>query len=203
MWGIAIILIGGIYWTYRVINEKTNEEVLERYRNNADEINNKIKATLDEEISIRKKLKDIGTRWIMLDSISDDLTKIYGSDWRTYFQDDSKFESEYSDIYSSWGKAYHLSLSKIGKIPRLFAETYPLGGVGEERMQYIIKACRCIEKNINVFFPELKMMFVPGKVMSDVDTVRFYDELYMGKIYWKHNIPPRHKRWTPEIKALW
>ena len=55
MWGIAIILIGGIYWTYRVINEKTNEEVLERYRNNADEINNKIKATLDEEISIRKK----------------------------------------------------------------------------------------------------------------------------------------------------
>ena len=50
MWGIAIILIGGIYWTYRVINEKTNEEVLERYRNNADEINNKIKATLDEEI---------------------------------------------------------------------------------------------------------------------------------------------------------
>ena len=85
MWGIAIILIGGIYWTYRVINEKTNEEVLERYRNNADEINNKIKATLDEEISIRKKLKDIGTRWIMLDSISDDLTKIYGSDWRTYF----------------------------------------------------------------------------------------------------------------------
>lgn len=44
MWGIAIILIGGIYWTYRVINEKTNEEVLERYRNNADEINNKIKA---------------------------------------------------------------------------------------------------------------------------------------------------------------
>ena len=97
MWGIAIILIGGIYWTYRVINEKTNEEVLERYRNNADEINNKIKATLDEEISIRKKLKDIGTRWIMLDSISDDLTKIYGSDWRTYFQDDSKVESEYSD----------------------------------------------------------------------------------------------------------
>lgn len=70
-------------------------------------------------------------------------------------------------------------------------------------MQYIIKACRCIEKNINVFFPELKMMFVPGKVMSDVDTVRFYDELYMGKIYWKHNIPPRHKRWNPEIKALW
>ena len=52
MWGIAIILIGGIYWTYRVINEKTNEEVLERYRNNADEINNKIKATLDEEISV-------------------------------------------------------------------------------------------------------------------------------------------------------
>lgn len=99
MWGIAIILIGGIYWTYRVINEKTNEEVLERYRNNADEINNKIKATLDEEISIRKKLKDIGTRWIMLDSISDDLTKIYGSDWRTYFQDDSKVESEYSDIF--------------------------------------------------------------------------------------------------------
>ena len=47
------------------------------------------------------------------------------------------------------------------------------------------------------------MMFVPGKVMSDVDTVRFYDELYMGKIYWKHNIPPRHKRWNPEIKALW
>lgn len=203
MWGIVIVLIGGVYWVYKYIDEKTNEEIAQRYRNNADEINKKITASADEEYSIKSSLKNEETRWEMLSSISCELNEIYGDTWRRYFQDDSKFESEYTMIGFPWGKAYHLLLSKRGKIPSLFAATYQLGGVDDKRMQCIIRTCRCIEKNIRVFYPDLNIVFVPGKRMSAKDGCEFYDELSMGKLYWEHNIPHRNKNWNPEIRRLW
>lgn len=203
MWGIAIILIGGVYWTYKFMDEKIDEEIAQKYENNANEINRKIRATQDEEQYIKNSLKSSETRWKMLDSISDDLEKIYGADWMMFFTNDSNFEGEYSMIYSSWGKAYHLLLSKIGKIPTIFSRTYQLGGVGDKRRHYIIEACRCIEKNIKIFYPDLRIMFVPGSRICGGNKQEFYDEIYLGELYWEHNIPHRNKKWNPEIRRLW
>lgn len=203
MWGIAIVLIGGAYWTYKFIDEKVDEEIAKKYSYNSAEINKKIMATRGEEDSIKYALKNIETRWQMLNSISDELREIYGIDWRKHFQEDSKFESEYSMIYFPWGKAYHLLLSKRGRIPCLFSSTYQLGGVGDERMNYIIKTCQCIERNIRIYYPELKIMFVPGKRTHVKDGCEYYAQLNMGKLYWEHNIPHRNKQWNPEIRCLW
>lgn len=204
MWEAVIIIVGGIYWVYKYIDEKTNKEIAQKYRNNADAINKRITASADEEYFIKRSLKNEETRWEMLNSISHELNEIYGYDWRRYFQEDSKFESDYTMISFPWGKAYHLLLSKRGKIPSLFASMYQLGGVGNEGMEYIIRTCEYIEKNINSFYPELKMVFVPGRDISTEGTDhRFYEELYLGRLYWEHNLPQRNKNWNPPIKRLW
>lgn len=204
MWGIVIVLVGGVYWIYKYIDEKTNEEIVQKHQDNASKINKKITASRSEEDFIKSALKNKETRWEMLNSISYELNEIYGDNWKKHFQNDSRFESEYMMITSSWGKAYHLLLSKNGKIPNLFATSYQLGGVGNERMQYIIRTCKCIEKNIDAFTPGLKILFVPERKMIESGTdCGFYEDLYLGKLYWEHNIPPRNKKWNPQIKSLW
>lgn len=203
MWGIPIVLIGGAYWVYKFIDEKANEEVAQKFQENADEINQKITASRAEEEYIKNVLKSNGSRWDALNSISSELRQIYGTEWKKYFIDLSNFESEYTMIYFPWGKAYHLLLSKSGKIPSLFAAKYQLGGVGDERMKYIIKTCQCIEKNIQLYYPELRILFVPGKQTYVKDGCKFYSELSMGSLHWEHNIPHRNKKWNPEIKSLW
>ena len=50
MWGIVIVLVGGIYWGYKYIDEKTNVEIAQKKENDAEEINKKINATHEEEL---------------------------------------------------------------------------------------------------------------------------------------------------------
>ena len=114
MWGIVIVLVGGIYWGYKYIDEKTNVEIAQKKENDAEEINKKINATHEEELFVKSLLKNEDTRWQTLDSISTELEDVYGVCWKKLFQDDAKFEWEISTIYASWGKAYHLLLSKKG-----------------------------------------------------------------------------------------
>lgn len=125
MCGIVIVLVGGIYWGYKYIDEKTNVEIAQKKENDAEEINKKINATHEEELFVKSLLKNEDTRWQTLDSISTELEDVYGVCWKKLFQDDAKFEWEISTIYASWGKAYHLLLSKKGKIPRMFSKAYP------------------------------------------------------------------------------
>lgn len=202
MWGIVIVLVGGIYWGYKYIDEKTNAEIAQKKENDAAEINKKINATLEGELFVKSLLKNEDTRWQTLDSISAELEDVYGVCWRKHFQDDAKFEWEISTIYASWGKAYHLLLSKRGKIPRMFSKTYPLAGGGEKTDQ-TVRICKHIEKNIQTYYPELRMMFVPGHGISSSYENEYYDDLCRGQLYWEHNIPPRNKKWNPNIRQLW
>lgn len=120
MWGIVIVLVGGIYWGYKYIDEKTNVEIAQKKENDAEEINKKINATHEEELFVKSLLKNEDTRWQTLDSISTELEDVYGVCWKKLFQDDAKFEWEISTIYASWGKAYHLLLSKKAKFQECF-----------------------------------------------------------------------------------
>lgn len=203
MWGMVIVLVGGIYWIYKYIDEKSNEEAFQRHENQAEKINEKLKATQDEELYVKSLLKNEDTRWKALESISADLTEIYGLGWKKYFQDDSDFEGDYSMIYSQWGKAYHLLLSKQGKIPKMFSDTYPLAGGGEKTNQ-TIRTCKNIEKNIQMYHPEVRIMFVPGSYFSiTTHENEYYEDVCMGKLYWEHNIPLKNKKWNPNIRKLW
>lgn len=202
MWGIVIVLVGGVYWCYKYIDEKINEELSQRKRDHADEVNQKIRATADEEALIKSLLKNEDTRWNTLDSIAMELEDVYGVYWRGYFQDDSRFEWDFSTIYASWGKAYHLLLSKKGMIPRMFSDAYSLAGGGEKTNQ-TIKTCKYIERNIQEHHPGLRMMFVPYHCFSRIYENEFNDEICIGKLYWEHNIPQRNKRWNPDIRQLW
>lgn len=179
MWGIVIVLVGGIYWGYKYIDEKTNVEIAQKKENDAEEINKKINATHEEELFVKSLLKNEDTRWQTLDSISTELEDVYGVCWKKLFQDDAKFEWEISTIYASWGKAYHLLLSKKGKIPRMFSKAYPLAG-GVEKTDQTIRTCKHIEKNIQTYYPEIRMMFVPGHSIASSQENEYYDDLCRG-----------------------
>ena len=120
MWGIVIVLVGGIYWGYKYIDEKTNVEIAQKKENDAEEINKKINATHEEELFVKSLLKNEDTRWQTLDSISTELEDVYGVCWKKLFRDDAKFEWEISTIYASWGKAYHLLYQKKAKFQECF-----------------------------------------------------------------------------------
>ena len=64
-----------------------------------------------------------------------------------------------------------------------------------------IKVCEIIEHHIQSFYPDLQMIFVPGSHIGKPDM--FYTELYMGKIWWQHEMPIITNKWHPPVKRLW
>lgn len=203
MFDFFIALFGGAYWTGKFAHEKSICNSYERNRKTADEINLRLRATLPQELEIEQRLKNPQTRDEALEEISSELHEIYGNTWRDEFNDDSRFDKDIGFIYSPWGKAFHLLLSQQGKLPRMFSYNYSLGGLGEQRMNFVIQTCQIIERNIQKIYPELRIMFVPGAEFGTSNPMKYYDELYMGELWWEHNIPPTNRNWNPPIRRIW
>lgn len=132
MWGIVIVLVGGIYWGYKYIDEKTNVEIAQKKENDAEEINKKINATHEEELFVKSLLKNEDTRWQTLDSISTELEDVYGVCWKSSFRMMQSLSGKFLR-YMHHGESISSSFIKKGKIPRMFSKAYPLAG-GVEKL---------------------------------------------------------------------
>lgn len=192
-------LFGSGFLLSKYMSDKRQTNAYNKKINNAKEINEMLNASLEQEETLKDMLLKNNDNNI-LESISSELTEIYGDDWKNHYQDLSNFDCEYSHIQYPWGVAFHILLAKQGLKPRMFSTYYDLMG-NEDMTNRKIKVCEIIECHIQSFYPDLQMIFVPGSHIGKPDM--FYTELYMGKIWWQHEMPIITNKWHPPVKRLW
>lgn len=199
MWDFFESLFGGAFWIGKCINEKHKKNVYENRRCKASAITNMIRATAEQEEYIKKELL-ANSRFEFLKSISSELSEVYGDNWSEYFVDISEFDIQYQHIEYPWGAAFHILLAKQGIKPRMFSTFYSL--IGDESITARkIKVCELIEKNIQKYHPELKMVFVPGNEFCPNET--YHKELCNGKIWWEHEVTFSNSKYNLPVQRLW
>lgn len=164
-----------------------------------EELKSMAKATWKQEMEILKGLKDANTRQELLNSISEELTEIYGESWKDEFEINSEadIESTYKDAYYPYGAAFHILLSKQGNIPMTSSDYYDLGvreflisaDAHAKKVDKLVKTCRIIEQNVQKEHWQLRMVFVPRAKITGNYKQGDSEDLAFGKIYWEHCIP--------------
>ena len=199
MFEFFLALFGGIYWGSKCINEKHQKRKYNYSKKQSRIIDESITATKEEEINLKNSLLS-ENRLELLQSIAPELSEIYGDTWYREFSDTSDFDTQYNWIEYPWGTAFNLLLAKKGLKPRMSGYYYDLSGGGDitERK---VKVCKLIEKNIQTLHPELRMIFIPGN--KSFDDYTFYEEIYMGELWWEHNATFLGGKYKIPTRYLW
>ena len=201
MWSFFGFLIFGGYIAWKLIDDRATKEALDDFMNKEERINNDIKLSSSESDYIASQIKSFDTRIMVLEEISDELEEIYGENWREIFENLPYRQTQTLTLDYDCGIAFHILCSKKGKLPKLFSDWYEMIG-NEEVREKKIKTCKIIEKNIQKVHPELEIVFMPGKKFLPDKSIKYYTELYRGKLVWKHTILPWCDEWKV-IRKLW
>ena len=87
-------LFGSGFLLSKYMSDKHQTNVYKKKINNAEEINKMLNASLEQEETLKDMLLKNDKNSI-LESISSELTEIYGNDWKNYYQDLSNFDCEF------------------------------------------------------------------------------------------------------------
>ena len=182
---------------WKLIDDRATKEAHDIFWNKMEQIDAEIKLSSKESDYIANQIKSPDTRIVVLEEISDELEEIYGKNWREIFRNLPYRQTQTITLDYDCGIAFHILCSKKGKLPKLFSDWYEMMG-NEEVREKKIKTCKIIEKNIQKVHPELEIVFMPGKKILPDKSIRYYTELYRGKLKWKHTIFPG----GDDIKAI-
>lgn len=205
MFDFLTALFGGIFYYGDISSEKAIEKAREKEWNDMLELHYSISMTPEENSYMIKTFIEGDTciQKEILESLSDELTEVYGQNWRDFYPSGgSKYWS--MELREPWGLAYHILVAKkMHKLAFFASGSYNLsGGLGEERGTYVIKACKIIEKYMQEKYPDLKLWFVPGQKIGSNPT-EYHESLWLGELVWEHRLPRMTKKWNPPIKRLW
>lgn len=200
MFEFFIALFGGGYWAAKLFADKSQSAYYDSWHEASQAKTETITAGQSLLDEIRMKLLHKTSRENLLNSIRDELIEVFGDAWKENFSFLADGEPPYWTMANPWWVAHQIYLSKKRKIG-ILSYSFALAG-DEARRGIIIKTCQIIERNIQVAYPECKLVFVPAMKSCNKRTKRaiFWTELGMGKLQWKHKLPPDH---VIPIRYLW
>ena len=167
MSGFFAGLFGGLYYTGKILNERAENKLYEKRRNDYKSIADQIICPLGYDEYKAPRTRE--AFWIMAESISEDLKYVFGENWRaevnfplilnydlvcTEQESRGMFTHPLQVVYEIW-------LSKKGKISWLRSRRFHLAGFvyanNEETRGIVLRACEIIEKNLQEAHPELPL----------------------------------------------
>ena len=202
MWSLfGLLAVGGFILT-KYISDSSTTKAVELKREKAENINKLLEMTYDDENSLDESLKDDKCREKMLLSIKDGMEYIYGKQWHSLLENSTYSSAIYDELNTIWGVVFHLLCAKNGKIV-LSQRNYSLAG-SPELCEQKVRACEIIERYIKNIYPDLELVFVPGwKISASSTPLDYHEEICMGKLWWKHNLPVMSKEQKLHIRKLW
>lgn len=202
MWSLfGLLAVGGFILT-KYISDSSTTKAVELKREKAENINKLLDMTYDDEISLDESLKDDECREKLLSSINDGMEYIYCKQWRSLLVNSTYSSAIYDELNTIWGVIFHLLCAKNGKIV-LNQRSYSLAG-NPELCKQKVRACEIIERYIKYKHPDLELVFVPGwKISTSSTQLDYHEELCMGKLWWKHNLPVLSREQMSYVKKLW
>lgn len=198
MFEFFLALFGGIYYPYRVSKDKRLMKDFDNQVQRGRAKHDAITATIKEEDNIKRMLLDYEKINDVLEEISWDLEYIFGPEWKTILNNRC-YDGGTTFGYEPWGYVFHILLAKKHcKVGMLSCTRYTLDG-NEDITNRVIRACKTIEKYINIKHPECRLLFVPG--VKDITVPTYYSELNSGYLEWEHMI--LKGRYTAPTRRLW
>ena len=174
MFELILALLGVGYYGSKLAGEKANKKYYGTKRAVYDSIEEKIR--LDWGDPAYKPPKTREEFWIMCESIVDDLRYIFGDNWRsklnypllTSYQNICQKSDVVRNTFTHPIQlAYHIWLSKKGKYDFNFYDGFHRGfyyGVkNEETQEVAVRACKTIEKNMQLAHPDLPLRLVVNR----------------------------------------
>jgi len=142
MFEFFIALFGGAYYGGKYLKEKSDDIEYQKRADNSYEWSKKIDFMWSMEPF--DKLDDPKERWDLLESMSDDLTYVFGENWREQLSA-VKYEKRIWLNEQPWGLIYHIALSNIGKVD---GRHYRVEFLKEFQCMRAVRAAVIIEKNM-------------------------------------------------------
>lgn len=202
MWSLFGLLAVGGFTLTKYISDSSTTKAVELKREKAENINKLLEMTYNDEISLDESLKDDECRENLLSLISDDMEYIYGKRWHSLLENSTYSSAIYDELNTIWGIVFHLLCAKNGKIV-LNQRNYSLAG-NPELCEQKVRTCKIIERYIKDRHQNLELVFVPGwKISTSSTKLEYHEEICMGKLWWKHNLPVLNKEQTSYVKKLW
>ena len=201
MLDLLLSIFGGFHYFGIISADKAIRKNMEKETEKQNEFHKKLCLEPEEEHYIEELLCNDESRMKTLASIAEELTEVFGVGWSVHFKDFSTYHC--GVMCEPWGIAKNILASKKCKLSYMFSYSYPLGGLGKERMGYVINACKIIERNMQIEHPELKLIFHPGVDIGINGEKRWHESLARGELIWEHQMMPFNKKYNPPVKRLW
>lgn len=209
-----IALFGGAYLTGRRIKENAKRNTSETRLNKQKNMSEMLWSTPEEERKLQNALIDEHDKWVLLNSISDDMITIFGENWQEAFDGDwhekyrtnKDFGCILNAIYNPYHVALHILLSKRGKIKWLLTTGYEISNPDGIFEQEGIRTLQIVERNIREHYPEydLQLFFMPKHELDANGMYAFCNETWQGKVVWNYEINDRWvKKYDVPIRRLW
>ena len=177
MFEAILALLGIGYYGTKLVGEKASKKYYSNKRAIFDSIEEKIR--LDRADPLYKPPKTREEFWIMCESIIDDLRYIFGDSWRsklnypllTSYQRICEQHDVVRNTFTHPVQlAYQIWLSKKGKYDFMYFDGYHrwayYGERNEETEEIAVRACKTIEKNMQLAHPNLPLRLVVNREKS-------------------------------------
>jgi len=168
---LILALLGIGHYGVKIADEKSRKKAGDTRRAVYDSIEERIRLNLGDPAYKPPKTRE--EFWIMCESIADDLRYIFGDSWRSklnfpllhsYQSICQKTDVVRNTFTHPIQLAYHIWLSKKGKYDFNYFEGFHRGFYNgeknEETQEVAARACKTIEKNMQLAHPDLPLRLV-------------------------------------------
>lgn len=177
MFEAILALLGIGYYGTKLASEKASKKYYGTKRAVFNSIEEEIRLNLADPLYKPPKTRE--EFWIMCESIIDDLRYIFGDNWRSKLNypllTSYQRICEQTDVVRNTFThpvqlAYHIWLSKKGKYHFNYFDGYNRRFYYEERTEeteeIVVRACKTIEKNMQLAHPDLPLRLVVNREKS-------------------------------------
>ena len=174
MFEAILALLGISYYGTKLVGEKASKKYYSNKRAVFNSIEEEIRLDLADPLYKPPKTRE--EFWIMCESIIDDLRYVFGDDWRSilnypllysYTSICSKTDVVRNTFTHPTQLAYQIWLSKKGKYDFNYFKGYNRRFYYEERNEeteeIAVRACKTIEKNMQLAHPDLPLRLVVNR----------------------------------------
>ena len=174
MFELILALFGIGHYSSKLADEKYRKKEGDARRAVCDSIEKKIRRPIGEQSYNPPETRE--QFWIMCESIIDDLRYVFGDDWRSklnypllysYTSICSKTDVVRNTFTHPTQLAYQIWLSKKGKYDFNYFKGYNRRFYYEERNEeteeIAVRACKTIEKNMQLAHPDLPLRLVVNR----------------------------------------
>ena len=212
MFEFFIALFGGLFYGSVKVSDKEASKKHKRFMGSVAEWGQLLNDEREFD-NIIQQLVDKETRWILLDSIANNLEYIYGKNWREQFEYSEPLFGSGKHRWSIWEQAAQILLAKQGKLVRYRNDGGMQFGVALDFMNdneriVVLKVFQVIEQYIRLSirknhpnYPTPSLCYVPNRTFKMLENgkteVNLNGCIACGKLRWSFEINQDCKTHTP------